>query len=167
MTLHQITLGDYCNDGHGMKETYIVEISNHITYTQLKENYKKNITNFGFSPSAFANRNEDSSIHQKYVETLKQNGLKIIYDDQIEGYLPEEHFTNGTEEYQRTLILEKSRQENSYILYPETMLQIVLHYFGHGLKNFQWKKYDFENPELLGITSEIEDDVIGYGLFHN
>jgi hypothetical protein len=167
MTLHKITLGDYCNDGHGMKETCIIEIPNHITYNQLKENYKANIATIGFSPSAFANRHEDSSIHQNYVETLKQNGLKVIYVDQIEGYLPQAYFTNGTEEFQRTLLLEESHKENSYRLDTDNMLKIVLHYFGHGLENFSWKNYTFENPELLGISSEIENDVIGYGLFHN
>lgn len=157
MTLHKITLGDYSGDGHNISETYIIEIPNNITYETLKTNYNNNVEKFGFTPNDFAEEYEDRTIPEEYVTILKNNGLQIQTPKQV-----------ITQEDKNSVILEAETLSGAtfYSLYePREMVKIIMHFFGHGIPNFEWKEYAFENPALIGANSTINKNTPGYGLF--
>lgn len=77
--LVEFVIGDWCNDGHGRYESFVIEVdtdSENVTF-ELSKAEDKIINDFGIDISSWFTEDEDNKIPQKDMEKLVKLGIKI------------------------------------------------------------------------------------------
>jgi len=156
MARFKIAVGDWSGDGHGKSDDYTVEVPDKFTTEILGANFEKNVADFGFGPSDFAYKYDDSTCSPEKFEVLRDKGFFDLnydpndYDDDFDG-----------------IFWEQSTKGDYFVGEPEVMAKIVMFYFGYGLEDFSWEFVGEDIPYLLGHYSQVTKTTsVGYGLYY-
>jgi hypothetical protein len=175
---YKIVLGDWSGDGHGISETYYVDVTGPHTIDQLRENYQCNVAALGFSPHDIAEEYEDSSIKPEHAEKLLEAGIdpNVVnhdlstqedYDKKKAEYA--EFDTYGT----AWRAVEKFWLPGARTIDATDMIDICMFFVLNGLDDVNYEIVKDETPTLLGGWDGFQPapgehaSFIGYGLFTN
>ncbi len=100
MTLYNVVVGDWSDDGHGKTDTFVFSIPDDVTFDQLRANYERNCEDYGVRPDKWASEWQDSSFPLHEYIRIAELGWDSGYEfDELDQFDDSTEVDFGSDSY--------------------------------------------------------------------